>query len=322
MEREEFFESKGAKLYGTLTVPKEDNNLPACLLIGGSLPQTREGDVDNAKTDLFPTPVPERKLFRDEAEILKHLGLATFRYDKRGCGKSEGDFNTTGLFDLVEDARAAVRWLRSRPEIDGERLGILGQSEGAIIASMVAAEDPDIRFMVWQGGVYHNLEGIFTWQAEAFWKLERAAINNFKKDVPLIYWFYKQIDEILIRAYKGEQFLRLGDDTWSVKVYLPWFKEHFDNPPSKFVDRVKCPVLLLHGKLDHNVPYAEAEHAQQALRKAGNTAVTLHLFDGLDHSFRRLGHVDEDFITAMKRPLDPAMPASLTRWLTSLSILG
>jgi predicted acyl esterase len=139
MEREEFFERDGAKIYGTLTLPKQGEKLPACLFIGGSLPQTRDGDVDNSKTDWFPKPLPERKLFRDEAEVFKQIGIATFRYDKRGCGKSEGDFKTTGLFDLVADARMVWRGLRSLPDIDNQRVGVLGQSEGAIIALILAA---------------------------------------------------------------------------------------------------------------------------------------------------------------------------------------
>ncbi|NEO51580.1 MAG: alpha/beta hydrolase, partial [Moorea sp. SIO4A3] len=105
MERQEFFESKGARIYGTLTLPEGVENPSACLFIGGSFPQTREGNLDNSKTDWFPTPLPERNLFRDEAIILEEIGIATFRYDKRGCGQSEGNFNTTRLFDLVDDAR-------------------------------------------------------------------------------------------------------------------------------------------------------------------------------------------------------------------------
>jgi len=321
MEREEFFESRGANIYGTLTLPEKGTDFAACLFIGGALPQSREGDVDNSKVDWFPRPLPERKLFRDEARILKQIGMATFRYDKRGCGKSEGDFNTTGLFDLVDDARMALRWLRSLPEVDSERVGVLGQSEGAIIAQILAAEDSGIGFVVWQGGAYNNIEGIIRWQAEAFWKLDTEVINNMRQNAPLIYWEYKQVDDLIVSAQKGERFFRLGDEGWSFSRYLPWYKEHFDNPPSRFVDKVKCPVLILHGKLDHNSPPTEAEQAQQALIDAGNTNVTVHVFPGLDHSFRRLEDPDEDFVTAMNRPLDPVMPEALTNWLSSWSIL-
>ncbi len=139
MDRIEFFESNGVRIYGTFTLPNRSEKSPACLFIGGSFPQTRDGNLDNSQTDWFPTPLPERNLFRDEAKILDSLGIATFRYDKRGCGQSEGDFNTTSLFDLVSDARRAWQWLGGLPEIDAERIGVLGQSEGAVIALMLAA---------------------------------------------------------------------------------------------------------------------------------------------------------------------------------------
>ncbi|NEO20529.1 MULTISPECIES: alpha/beta fold hydrolase [unclassified Moorena] len=315
MERQEFFESKGAKIYGTLTLPEGVEKPSACLFIGGSFPQTREGNIDNSKTDWFPKPLPERNLFRDEAIILEEIGIATFRYDKRGCGQSEGNFNTTRLFDLVDDARMALEWMRSIPEIDSSRIGVLGQSEGAVIALILAASDPDINFFVWQGGIYNNLEGIIKWQAEAFEKLDSTTIKNFKKNMPLIYWTYKQFDEIIASAKRGEEFFRIGDEDWSFNSYLPAAQEHFDNPPYLFVDKVKCPVLILHGALDHNTPPEEAQEMQQALIDAGNRNVTTHIFPGLDHSFRRLGDPDEDFVTAMKRPLDPEMPQALTNWL-------
>ena len=112
----------------------------------------------------------------------------------------------------------------------------------------------------------------------------------------------------------------MGDETWAFDFYLPPIKEHFDNPPSKWVAQITCPVLALHGKLDHNCPYTEAEAVQHALCTAGNGEVTVHIFEGLDHSSRRLGHADEDFVTAMQRPLDPAMSEALKHWLQAVSL--
>ena len=315
MERLEFFSSNGVKIYGTLTLPHNSEKPPACLFIGGSFPQTRDGNIDNSHTDWFPTPLPERNLFRDEAKILSHLGIATFRYDKRGCGQSEGDFNTTSLFDLVADARMALQWLRQLPEIDSSSIGVLGQSEGAVIGLMLAAEDPDLSFYIWQGGIYNNLEQIIKWQAEAFRKSDRAARDNFKQNVPLMYWLYQQVDEMIASAKRGEPFFQLGDENWSKNLYLQDLREHFQNPPSVKVDKIKCPVLILHGELDHNTPPTEALLMQKALLKAGNKNVTAHIFPGLDHSFRRLSEPDEDFVTAMNRPLAPVMPKALINWL-------
>lgn len=111
MNKNVYFESNGDKLYGTLTLPNEDEKFAACLFICGSFPQVRAGDVDNSKVDWFPKPLPQRKIFTDESKILKDMGMASLRYDKRGCGESEGDFNSAGFFDVVEDARQAVQWL-------------------------------------------------------------------------------------------------------------------------------------------------------------------------------------------------------------------
>lgn len=318
MERMEWFESNGLRIASTVTLPKGSAKCPACLLVGGSFPQTRDGNIDNSKTDWFPIPIPERNLLRDEAKILADLGIASLRYDKRGCGQSEGDFNRTSLFDLVADARRGWQKLASLPEIDPHRIGVLGQSEGAVIGLILAALEAKISFYICQGGIYNNLEAILKWQAEAFWQSDRATIDRFKENVPLIYGIYKDMAKMIASAKKGENYFRIGDRSWSKNLSLKDLKEHCDNPPSNFVDKVKCPVLILHGEIDRNTPSQEARLMEQALLKAGNENVTTHIFPGLDHSFRRVSQTNEDFVTAMKRPLDPAMPQALANWLKFL----
>ncbi|MEA5534549.1 alpha/beta hydrolase family protein [Crocosphaera sp. XPORK-15E] len=311
-----YFMSNGNKVKGTLTLPDGINKPPVCLFIGGSFPQTRDGNLDNSKTDFFPVPLPQRNLFKDEAKIFQALGIATFRYDKRGCGESEGDCKDVSLLDLLDDAREALNWLKQLPEIDHNKIGVLGQSEGAFIALMLASESSDISFYIWQGGIYHDLEYILTWQRDNFWKLEQETINNLKEIFPLIYWVYVDLDQLFQQAKQGNNYYKLGDETWSQDFYLPLWKEHLEYPPHSFIHQIKCPVLLLHGELDHNTPPTEALLTQKALIEAGNIQVTTHIFPGLDHSFRRLGTPDEDFITAMKRPLDPVLSQAIIKWLT------
>ncbi len=315
MEIPTYFTSKNTKITGTLTLPDGIHKPPVCLFIGGSFPQTRDGNLDNSKKDWFPVTLPERNLFKDEAKLFQELGYATFRYDKRGCGESEGIFDTVDLFTLIDDAREAIKWLKTLPEVDNNKIGILGQSEGAVIALMLASEELDLAFYIWQGGIYNNLETILKWQRDNFWKLEQTAIDNFKNSLPLMYWVYVKTDELCDRTKQGETYFKLGDETWSKDFYLPLWKQHFDAPPSEFISKVKCPVLLLHGELDHNTPPQEALLAADALKKAGNTQVTTHIFPGLDHSFRRLGNPDEDFVTAMKRPLDTEVIKAIKKWV-------
>ena len=315
MEKLTYFTSKDTKIRGTLTLPDNINKAPVCLFVGGSFPQNRDGNLDNSKKDWFPITLPERNLFKDEAKLFQEAGYATFRYDKRGCGESEGDCNNVDLFTLVDDAREAIKWLKTLPDIDNNKIGILGQSEGAVIALMLAAEDLDLAFYIWQGGIYNNLETILKWQRDNFWKLEQTAIDNFKNTFPLMYWVYVKTDELCDKITQGETYFKLGDKTWSKEFYLPLWKQHFDAPPSEFISQIKCPVLLLHGKLDHNTPYTEALLATEALKQAGNTQVKNHIFSGLDHSFRRLGNPGEDFVTAMKRPLDAEVIRVIKEWI-------
>ncbi|MGK7956446.1 MAG: alpha/beta hydrolase family protein [Crocosphaera sp.] len=317
MEKSTHFTSKGTKIRGTLTLPDGIDKAPVCLFVGGSFPQTRDGNLDNSKKDWFPVALPERNLFKDEAKLFQELGYATFRYDKRGCGENEGNFNTVDLFGLVDDAREGINWLKQLPDIDHNRIGLLGQSEGAVIALMLAAEDLDLSFYIWQGGIYNNLETIFQWQRDNFWKLEQEDIDNFKTTFPLMYWVYVTTDELCDKIKQGKTYFKLGNEAWSKDLYLPLYQQHFNYPPSEFISKIKCPVLLLHGELDHNTPYTEALLAAEALKQAGNTQVTTHIFPGLDHSFRRLEKPDEDFVTAMKRPLDIELKQAIRQWINS-----
>ena len=68
--------------------------------------------------------------YRVHANAFVRKGLAVLVYDKRGTGDSGGDFSTAGYKDFVQDALAAVRFLRSREDIDPLRIGLLGSSEG------------------------------------------------------------------------------------------------------------------------------------------------------------------------------------------------
>ena len=158
MEKSTYLTSKNTKIRGTLTLPENINKPPVCLFVGGSFPQNRDGNLDNSKNNWFPVTLPNRNLFKDEAKLFQELGYATFRYDKRGCGESEGDCDHVDLFTLIDDAREAIQWLTTLPEIDKNRIGILGQSEGAVMALMLAAENLDLACYIWQGGVYNNLE--------------------------------------------------------------------------------------------------------------------------------------------------------------------
>ncbi|MGE3172147.1 MAG: alpha/beta hydrolase family protein [Planctomycetota bacterium] len=115
------------RLAGTLTLPEGPGPFPAAVLISGSGPQDRDETLLGHKPFLVL------------ADDLTRHGFAVLRYDDRGTAKSTGDHATATSLDFADDARAAVRFLRARPEIDGDRVGLIGHSEGGLIAPIVAA---------------------------------------------------------------------------------------------------------------------------------------------------------------------------------------
>eukprot|EP01006_Ploeotia_vitrea_P004557 TRINITY_DN114881_c0_g1_i1.p1 TRINITY_DN114881_c0_g1~~TRINITY_DN114881_c0_g1_i1.p1 ORF type:complete len:252 (+),score=12.29 TRINITY_DN114881_c0_g1_i1:254-1009(+) len=246
------------------------------------------------------------------------------QHSARGCGKSHGDLHTTGFLPLVEDAVAVIKWecdsLSDR--VDISQIGIIGQSEGALLALAVSSGCSDVvKFAVLQGGPGQNLRDIFTWQAESFLKTSPDAQAKMQASCPLIYWIYIQLTDLLSAVDKGDKFFELGDNgkTFSFDLCCDWPREHFANPPKSLCKGVSCPVLILHGELDHNVPKEDPKLVEAFLKENGNDKVEIHVFPGLDHSFRRLGTPDEDFVAAMARPLDPELGVALLPWLKKTS---
>ncbi|MEO8071135.1 MAG: alpha/beta fold hydrolase, partial [Acidobacteriota bacterium] len=130
------FASGSLTLGGTLTLPAGRGPFPAIVLLTGSGPQNRDEEIFG---------------FRPFLVLATHLaqqGIAVLRYDDRGVGSSSGSVSNSTTSDFADDARAALALLAARPEIDKRRLGLLGHSEGAVVAALVAAQSPEIAFVV------------------------------------------------------------------------------------------------------------------------------------------------------------------------------
>ncbi len=131
---------EGVRLGATLTVPSGQAPFPAVVLIAGSGGHARDEAV-------FGHPI-----FLVLADYLTRHGIAVLRYDKRGIGQSTGDFATATSMDFTADAGASVAYLKTRPEIDPRRIGLVGHSEGGIIAPILAERDPAVAFIVLMAG--------------------------------------------------------------------------------------------------------------------------------------------------------------------------
>jgi hypothetical protein len=228
--------------------------LPAMVLISGSGPDNR---------DSAPRWMPGYQPFWQIADALTRRGVAVLRLDDRGVGSSTGEFNKATTGDFADDVRAALAYLRQRPDLDGERLGIVGHSEGGVVAVMVAAEDPSLKALVLLATPGTNLRSIVAYQMR-YW-LERDPTIPFAARERAV------VDQLARWDVVADANPRLK----SSRVYDPI-------PAAK---RISTPVLILHGSSDRQVPPKHAERLAKALRQGGNADVTTCLVPHVDHLF-------------------------------------
>jgi len=154
----------GISLAGTLTLPESGSDFPALILIAGS------GRNDRDETEMGH--------FLLLSDYLTRKGYAVLRYDKRGVGESEGDYGAATTFDFADDTRSALRYLGNRPEINQNKIGLVGHSEGALIAPIIAAEsDESIAFIIMMGGIGVSGAELLLKQAEII-----SRINGIPED--------------------------------------------------------------------------------------------------------------------------------------------
>jgi dienelactone hydrolase len=244
----------GLTLAGTLTLPStRRGRVPAVVLITGSGPEDR----DEASVAL-----PEGyRPFREIADTLGRRGIAVLRLDDRGVGGSDAGPPDATSVDFAGDVRAALAWLRARPEIDPARLGLVGHSEGGIIAPMVAADDRRLRAIVLIAGTASRGRVIANGQIRAYFESD-TTLPPARRDS--------------LRALA----LRQADSAYAAPGWLHWFADYDPLPTAR---RVRVPTLILQGETDRQVPAREAPTLAAAMRASGNRSVTLRTFPRMNH---------------------------------------
>jgi dipeptidyl aminopeptidase/acylaminoacyl peptidase len=245
----------GITLRGTLTLPAHapGTRLPAIVTITGSGPQDR---------DATPATLQGYRLYYQLADTLGRRGIAVLRLDDRGAGSDAGPMTVTTA-DFADDIRAAVAYLRSRPEIDPARIGLVGHSEGGTIAPMVAASDSSIAAVVILAGTVSKGRDIVGFQ-------QRFIVDSVAH---------------LLGQQREAALAKYAHNTDSVAAATPWWKFFLEYDGTATAGRVRAPVLILHGEKDYQVPVAEAEKTASAVRAGGNRDVTVRTFPATNHLF-------------------------------------
>ena len=273
-EREITFTNGAVTLAGSLLLPPAGKSVPAVVFLHGSGGEGRWAS-------------------RFLATQLARSGTAALIFDKRGVGKSTGDWRTAGIEDLAADGAAAVARLQQEPRIDGRRVGIHGHSQGGTLAPLVAARSKQVAFVIGSAaaGMPPDSTEIFSVLNSVYPKARNAADSANAR----VY-----VSELVAVAYHGRSWGKL-DSIVAVSEREPWFfappkpdnsywtfsKVFAQYRPLESWAQIRVPVLLLYGAEDQRVPAAEsAARIAGALRKAGNEDVTVRIFPGADHTFR------------------------------------
>jgi len=254
--------NQGYLLAGTLTIPlNESPPYPAVILITGSHASNRDHVGDNQY------PINQYRPFRQIADALSRRGIVVLRMDDRGYGCSEGgDIYEATIPERADDIKAGLDYLKGRKEIDWNRLGLLGLSEGANIGPMIAAADPSIRALVIMAGSATNGREILEWQV----------------------WY----DTALIEGVTDEERDRiLKQRMMDVEKWIAdgktkrWRKSFVEYNPLPTARNVHCPVLIIHGDRDANVPVTHAHLLAEAMRAGDNEDVTVRILQNHNHLF-------------------------------------
>jgi len=287
-------------LSGTLTIPQDGKKKhPAVILISGSGPQDREENTP---------PALNLYIFRHIANALASHGIAVLRCDDRGVGKSSGDFRRSTLKDFISDAKAQIKFLRNRDDIDGKRICVIGHSEGGIIAPIVASEDKEIAACVILAGTSKPLDVVMIEQ------LEFQAAN---KDLPeaareVIQKMIEPTKQVIADAKAGK------DSSSAMPYNLEWLRQHFAHDPIATIKKVKCPVLILQGEKDMQVLPYHAEALEKALKESGNPDHQLVMLSNLTHLFTEYPYVNGKFNPDAIPELSPKLFNALVPWVEKM----
>jgi hypothetical protein len=327
IEEEVTYPNGDITLAGTLTRPKNVDLPPAVILISGSGPQNR----DDFMVGLEP--------FKVMADYFVRRGIAVLRVDDRGIGKSTGNFASATTLDFATDVEAGFAWLKRRPDIDPNHIGLLGHSEGGLIAPIVASRNQDVAFIVLMAGPGRPGAEIVREQSA----LVARAAGLSEADV-------RANDALLTRAFKllekgeglsslREEFIavgRVGLNTLPAEdkaqigspevlaaqqmraLESPWFRFFIGYDPAPALKQVKCPVLAVNGGLDLQVPAkSNLKAIEDALKAGKNRDVQIVELPGLNHLFQRAKTGSPAEYTSLPKEMEPRFLEVTSSWITA-----
>jgi len=322
------FENPNADLTlaGTLTLPDTEGKFPVVVLISGSGPQDRNEELLGHKPFLIIS------------DYLTRNGIGVLRFDDRGVGKSTGNFGTATSADFTSDVESAITYLKSRKEIDTTKIGLVGHSEGGVIAPMVAVKSDDVSYIVLLAGTGIRGDKLLLLQQERIGRVMGMSETQLQKSKEISTAIFamivnstqsqdlktdvkKYLTQELNKFSDEEIPMGMGKDEATIKGQVdqltsPWMVYFMKHNPATVLENVKCPVLAVNGEKDLQVPPKENLTAiKTALKKGGNNEVTTIEFENLNHLFQESTTGAPSEYGTIEQTFSPLALKSVSEWI-------
>lgn len=314
------------RLAGTLTLPTSGQASKIVVLITGSGPENRDEEIFNHRPFLVIS------------DWLTRHGIAVLRYDDRGVAKSTGNYSAATTADFADDAEAAVTYILSRPDLKNMSIGLMGHSEGGIIAPMVASRNKNVKFLVLMAGPGVPISQLMVKQVQDQQRGAPQAAIDFNSGLSKA-WY----DVVVQNPNDSPQQLKVKLDTAGIRyiharpesgipdsaipailqsdnqLLAPWMRYFLPINPADYLTKVHCPVLAFDGTLDLQVDAESNLAAIKAnLEKAGDKDITIVKFDNLNHLMQKAqtGKVDE--YGQINTTIEPEVLTTVSEWINKL----
>lgn len=285
-------------IFGTLTMPENGSKFPAVILITGS------GTQDRDETILGHKP------FKVIAEYLSNNGIAVLRVDDRGAGKTTKGRNPKAITseNFAEDVKSGIDYLKTRSEINRKKIGLIGHSEGGMIAPMVAAQSKDVSFIISLAGTGVSGEVILqkqlTMPIESIPNFSTTFKQKYALYIANVLSAYKKAETQTDAVFALDKITKNWKDSLSseeakyagnlANVYytlknmaINWGRFFIKFDPKTAISKVKCPILVLNGSKDHQVfPEENLAGIEEGLKIAKNKHYKIIKLEGLNHLFQ------------------------------------
>jgi len=307
-------------LSGTLTIPKGIDDFPIVVLISGSGVQNRDSEIFGHRPFLVLS------------DYLSKNGIAVLRFDERGVGKSEGTFKTATTFDFAKDVISAVNYIKKRNDINYNRIGLVGHSEGGLTASIVASKLKEIDFIVLLASPAIRGDKLILSQQRAIGKvlgLEKLEIEKKQEINKKLFDLVVKIenDEVLkneisklLQEVLNDEEVKLNEtdkenyvSNETEKLMSPWFRKFLTYEPKSTIKKLECNVLALSGSKDLQVLPKNIEILKKMIRP--KKLLSTKIFPNLNHLFQECKTGLPNEYSEINQTFSPVVMNFITNWI-------